>query len=104
MIRPIATPATAALIGTPASISPSDPPHTDAIDELPLDSRMSDTTRIVYGKSSYTGTTASTLRSARKPWPTSRRDWPRSGLTSLVAHGGGLLSMLKRFLLSPRAG
>ena len=58
-------PATGALVGTPASISASEPPHTDAIDELPFDSRMSDTTRIVYGKSSSTGSTRETARSAR---------------------------------------
>ena len=45
-------PATGFLIFTPASISDSVEPHTEAIDEEPLDSRMSDTTRIVYGKSS----------------------------------------------------
>ena len=39
--RPMAMPATGALIGTPASISASEPPHTEAIDEEPLDSRMS---------------------------------------------------------------
>ena len=47
MIRPIATPATGALIGTPASIIASEPPHTDAIDETPFDSRMSETMRMV---------------------------------------------------------
>ena len=36
--RPIATPATGALSGTPASIIASEPPQTDAIDEEPLDS------------------------------------------------------------------
>jgi hypothetical protein len=51
-MRPIAMPATGALVGTPASMSASEPPHTDAIDEEPLLSRMSLTTRIVYGKSS----------------------------------------------------
>jgi len=45
--RPIATPATGALSGTPASIIDIAPPHTDAIEEDPLDSRMSDTTRTV---------------------------------------------------------
>jgi hypothetical protein len=40
-------PATGRLIGTPASISDSDEPQTDAIEEEPLDSRMSETTRIV---------------------------------------------------------
>ena len=47
LTRPIATPATGALIGTPASMSASEPPQTVAIDEEPLDSRMSETTRTV---------------------------------------------------------
>ena len=40
-------PATGRSIGTPASISDSEPPHTEAIDEEPLLSVISDTTRIV---------------------------------------------------------
>ena len=52
LTRPMAMPATGALIGTPASISASEAPHTLAIEEEPLDSRMSETTRIVYGNSS----------------------------------------------------
>ena len=40
-------PATGALIGTPASISDSEEPQTDAIELEPLDSKMSLTTRIV---------------------------------------------------------
>jgi len=47
MTRPIAIPATGALSGTPASIIASVPPHTEAIDEEPFDSRMSDTMRTV---------------------------------------------------------
>ena len=39
-------PATGRLIGTPASIRDSEEPHTDAIEEEPFDSRMSETTRI----------------------------------------------------------
>ena len=39
-------PATCAFVGTPASISARLAPHTDAIDELPFDSVISDTTRI----------------------------------------------------------
>ena len=39
-------PATCALVGTPASIIARLPPHTEAIDELPLDSVISETTRI----------------------------------------------------------
>ena len=49
-IRPIAMPATGALIGTPASIMARVPPQTDAIEEDPFDSRMSDTMRTVYGQ------------------------------------------------------
>ena len=40
-------PATGRLIGTPASISDSEEPHTEAIEEDPFDSKMSETTRIV---------------------------------------------------------
>src|SRR5438270_649162 len=37
LTRPIEMPATGSLIGTPASISASVPPHTDAIDAAPVD-------------------------------------------------------------------
>jgi hypothetical protein len=47
MMRPMATPATGALSGTPASIIASEPPQTEAIDDEPFDSRMSETTRTV---------------------------------------------------------
>ena len=47
LIRPMATPAQGAFIGTPASIRASEPPQTVAIDEEPLDSRISETTRRV---------------------------------------------------------
>ena len=46
-MSPIATPAQGAFIGTPASISASEPPQTVAMDDEPLDSRISDTTRRV---------------------------------------------------------
>ncbi len=48
-------PATGALIGTPASISEREPPHTVAIDDEPFDSSVSETTRIVYGNFSCSG-------------------------------------------------
>ena len=83
-------PATGVLIGTPASISASVPPQTDAIDELPFDSRISDTMRIVYGKSLSLGRMRASARSARAPWPISRRLGPRSGLVSPVEKGGKL--------------
>ena len=46
-INPIATPATGALRGTPASIIDRDDPQTVAIEEDPLDSVISDTTLTV---------------------------------------------------------
>ena len=58
-IRPIATPATWSVIGTPASISASVEPQTDAIDDEPFDSSTSLIRRIVYGKSSFGGSTGS---------------------------------------------
>src|SRR3546814_18025222 len=65
--RPIAMPATGALIGTPASINASAEPQTDAIDEEPFDSVISETIRIVYGNSSIVGIPARTPRLARRP-------------------------------------
>src|ERR1051325_10318595 len=53
----MATPATAERIGTPASNSASEPPQTEAIDDEPFDSMMSETMRIVYGNSSNGGRT-----------------------------------------------
>ena len=44
-----------------------EPPHTEAIELDPFDSRTSDTTRIVYGKSSYAGRSAWSARSASSP-------------------------------------
>jgi len=90
LTRPIATPATCDLRGTPASIRASDAPQTDAIDEEPFDSRMSETTRIVYGKSSFGGSTASTARSASAPWPMSRRDGEPKRRTSPTENEGKL--------------
>ena len=43
----MAMPATCAFSGTPASISDRQPPQTEAIDDEPFDSVISDTTRIV---------------------------------------------------------
>src|ERR1041385_3041357 len=88
LMSPIATPATAERIGTPASNNESDPPQTEAIDDDPFDSRTSDTMRMVYGNSSNAGSTPWSARSARLPWPISRRDVPRIGRTSPVENGG----------------
>jgi len=90
LISPMAIPATGALIGTPASIRDKVPPQTVAIDDEPLDSRMSDTILMVYGNSSLDGTMALRARSASAPWPTSRLPGPRRGLVSPTLKGGKL--------------
>ena len=48
-------PATGRVIGTPASSSASVEPQTDAIDDDPLDSSVSETSRSVYGNSVSSG-------------------------------------------------
>ena len=59
--------------------------------EEPFDSRTSETTRIVYGKSSYSGSSGWIARSARFPWPISRGDpCPRNGRASPTENGGKL--------------
>src|ERR671927_1242752 len=98
-IRPIATPATGRLIGTPASISDSEEPQTEAIDEEPLDSRMSDTTRIVYGNSSTDGTTGTSARSASAPWPMSRRLGPPRRPASPTEKGGKVEGWKENFFV-----
>ena len=47
LTRPMATPATGRFNGTPASSRASVPPQMEAIEDDPLDSRMSDTMRTV---------------------------------------------------------
>ncbi len=69
----MAIPATCAFIGTPASIRARLPPQTDAMEEEPFDSVISDTTRIEYANSSGVGKTAASARFASRPWPISRR-------------------------------
>src|SRR3954463_3534097 len=105
LMRPIATPATGRLIGTPASISDSEEPHTEAIEDKPLDSRMSAPTRIVYGKSSWLGIIGTSARSASAPWPMSRRLGPRMKPASPTENGGEVLGGgEKLFLFSPGGG
>ncbi len=82
LISPMAMPATGSLMGTPASIRARDAPHTEAMDEEPLDSMTWETTRMVKGNSSGPGRTGTMDRSARAPWPISRREGPRSIFTS----------------------
>src|SRR4029077_19783726 len=88
--KPIATPATGAFSGTPASINDNAAPQTVAMEDDPFDSKMSDTTLIAYGHSSWEGNTADTARSASAPCPTSRRPAPRRNCTSPTENGGKL--------------
>ncbi len=83
-------PATGALIGTPASISASVLPQTDAIEVEPLEEIASDTSRSVYANDSCAGIIGSSARSASAPCPISRRLGPRFGATSPVEKGGKL--------------
>ncbi len=84
-------PATGDLIGTPASMSESEPPQTAAIDELPFDSSVSETMRMrVRELLLRPGSSGARARSASAPWPISRRPGPRSGLVSPVENGGKL--------------
>src|SRR5207249_5825010 len=62
LMRPIATPATGAFTGTPASISDRLVPQTEAMELEPFDSVISETTRMTYGKASMSGMTALTPR------------------------------------------
>src|SRR5688572_2471958 len=89
VIKPIATPATCFGIAIPASIKASEPAQTVAIDDEPLDSRMSLTILTVYGKSPP-GIIFFRERIARLPWPTSLRPGPLMGFTSPVEKGGKL--------------
>ena len=81
---------TGEVIGTPASISASVDPHTEPIDEEPFDSSVSETSRIVYGKSASGGITASSARWASAPWPMSRRLGPVIRPVSPTENGGKL--------------
>ena len=75
-------------MGTPVSIRASVLPQTEAIEVEPLDSSVSETSRMVYGHSSSGGSIGSTARSARTPWPISRRPGLRRGRTSPTLKGG----------------
>ena len=76
--------------GSPLPIMASEAPQTEAIDDEPLDSRISDTTRTTYGNFSISGITALTPRRARLPWPISRRFGPDIMPVSPTENGGKL--------------
>ena len=88
--RPMAAPATGALMGTPASMSASVEPQVEAIEVEPFDVTHSLTRRMTYGNSSWDGSTGMSARSASAPCPISRRPGPRIILFSPVLYGGML--------------
>ena len=90
LTRPMAIPATDALIGTPASINANEAPQTEAIEDEPFDSVISETTRTAYGNSSSEGITANIPRLAKRPWPISRRLGLPTNPVSPTQYGGKL--------------
>ena len=90
LMRPIATPATDFLIGTPASSSASVLAQMEACEVEPFELMTSLTRRMQYGNSASLGNTGSSARSASAPCPTSRRPTPRMGFASPVLNGGML--------------
>ena len=89
VIKPIAIPATGFFIFTPAANIESVPPQTVAIEDEPFDSKISETTRTVYGKSFREGIIGWSERWARLPCPISRRP-VASRPTSPTEYGGKL--------------
>ncbi len=67
-----------------------DNPQTEAIEDDPLDSVISETTRIVYGKSVAAGSTAWSARHANLPWPISLLPVGPTLPTSPTEYGGKL--------------
>ena len=86
----MAMPATGAFSGTPALSSDIVEAQTEPIEVEPLEPRASDTWRIAYGKSSRLGRTGMSARSARAPWPISRRLGEPTRPVSPVEYGGKL--------------
>ena len=76
--------------GEPPAASGFGDGHTDAIEDEPFDSVISDTTRMEYGNSSFVGRTATRARLARRPWPISRRLGLPTRPVSPVEYGGML--------------
>jgi hypothetical protein len=70
--QPTEIPITGFVIGIPACIGAGHRPQTLAIDDEPLDSKISEAMRIEYGKTSSGGITGDSERSANAPCPISR--------------------------------
>src|SRR5580698_3371157 len=101
-IRPIAIPAVGRFKGTPASISASEAPQTEAIDDEPFDSVISETTRTVYGNSWCGGSTGWIARQASLPWPISRRLVPPRRPVSPAGVGGEVVVQQERLFIRSR--
>ena len=71
MLYEVITPATGALIGTPASIRASVEPQIEPCEVEPFDDKTSETSLIAYGNSSTLGITGSSALSANAPCPIS---------------------------------
>ncbi len=69
-------------------MSAIEPEQTEPIELDPFDSKTSQTTLVVYGKS--VGTTLLIALSAKLPCPCSRRPTPRTPLASPTEYGGKL--------------
>ena len=81
----MATPATGALMGTPASISASVEPQTEAWEVEPLEDMTSETSADGVGELLHRReSSGSSARSASAPWPISRRPGLRRGFASPV--------------------
>src|ERR1044071_2258727 len=72
--KPSAIPETVLLSGTPAAISESDAAQIDACEVDPFEDKTSETTRIVYGKTSVFGKRFTSAFFAKKACPTSLRE------------------------------
>jgi len=90
VISHIAIPATGFFRGTQASINASVDQHTDPIDVEPPDPKQSETTLIVYGKTSFSGNIGSSAFSANLPCHISLRPVPLIAFASPTENGGKL--------------
>src|SRR4030081_1771787 len=87
----MAIPATGAFSGTPAFSSDMVEAQTEPIEVDPLELSASETWRMAYGNSSRFGSTGTSARSARAPWPISRRFGEPTRPVSPVEYGGEFL-------------
>src|ERR1700722_1644618 len=90
IIKPIAMPAAGVFSGPPASNIDMIEAQIVACEDEPFEDMISETTRIVYGNSSFVGINRSIDFRARFPCPISRRPGPRKLPVSPTENGGKL--------------